>query len=310
MKNKCTAISLVWESGIIKNVLKPTCEILQDYCSEIVVAHCGPKDQLYLYDEYENVKVIPYDYKGNAVDVLWHLISQVPKGEWALLLDSDHRPSPELLENLDNSISFMNENNYDVAAIPTHHHEYNGNNVSHSGYPPPSTFVAGTYVVYNLFKVTDNLKINNNQGMHYAIVNNNIYYLPYCMNHLKLYFEYFASIFLCGYSNPTVHSFSDREKMLDTQHFEVYNQFKELKEKFNMPTSNEFKSMAYKHNVPQEIIEFFSNPNFCKENNPNTTGFLDHAYKFCTKYGFSMDESMIHNRYCGSECCKYKNRQL
>ena len=84
-----------------------------------------------------------------------------------------------------------------------------------------------------------------------------------------------------------------------------YDQFETLKVKFNMITSNDFKEKAYNREIPNEFFEFFSNPNFSKENNSETTPFLDHAYKFCKFYNFSMEESFVHTRSCNQECCQY-----
>jgi hypothetical protein len=115
---------------------------------------------------------------------------------------------------------------------------------------------------------------------------------------------------LCGYSFPPIHSFSKREHELDALNKENYIRFEELKSKLNMPTSNEFKTLAYRKEIPLEFVEFFSNPNFSKNNNRDTTHFLNNAHHFCIDYGFSFEESMKHKRFCGGECCKYKDIQL
>lgn len=319
MKNNVTVLSMVWESGIIKNVLLPTCEVVSPYCSKIIIAHCGPKDQMYLYDSYKHIKnleVIPYDYDGFAVDVIEFLIKFVPENEWMLFLDSDHRPTNALLTNLDDSISFLDANDYRIGSIPTQHHEFKSDFINYFGYPVPMTQrevdAKGTYTVKNLCKINKDFIINHHDGFHYGFdsANHKFYYLPYAINHYKLFFEYFSSMFLCGYSNPRVHSFSDEQRKLDDMNAHIYNQFEELKIKYNMPYSNDFKEKAYKNEVPQEFIDFFSNPTFFKGNNPNTTHFLDCSYSFCATFKFSFEESFNNKRFCGNVCCKYGDIQL
>jgi hypothetical protein len=319
MKNNVTVLSMAWESGIIKNVLLPTCEVVSPYCSKIIIAHCGPKDQMYLYDSYKHIKnlqIVPFDYDGFAVDVIEFLIKFVPENEWMLFLDSDHRPTNALLTNLDDSISFLNANDYQIGSFATQHHEFKDGIINYSGYPVPTTQkevqLNNIFTVRSLCKKNENFIINHNQGFHYVFdsINHKFYYFPYGMNHYKLFFEYFSSTFLSGYSNPRVHSFSKEECKLDIINEHVYQQFEELKIKYNMPYSNDFKEKAYRNEIPQEFVDFFSNSLFLKGNNSNTTNFLDHSYSFCTKFKFSFEESFSNKRVCGKECCKYGDIQL
>lgn len=319
MNNKVTALILCWESGIIQNVLFPTCKVISPYCSNIIITHCGPPSQLHRYNFYKeinNVKIVSYDYKGNAEDVLRHMMTMVPENEWALILDSDQRPSELFLKNIDNSIDTLNSIDCKIASFPTLHHEYQDDILNIFGNDYPQTQVEvdqkHTYTIRSLCKINNDFSIKSNNGMHYSFrsANNRHHYFPYPVNHYKLYFEYFSSIFLCGYSNPKVHSFSDREKELDIINAGKYEEFDALKLKLNMPTSNEFKDRAYNKTIPQEFIDFFSNPSLSKENNPNTSHFLDHGYKFCMNYKFSFYRSFSNSRYCGNPCCKYGDIQL
>jgi hypothetical protein len=309
LSENCTALIPVWETGIVKNVLSITCRIISPFVKKIVVLHCGPKSEYekcfnYLKD-INNITIEHYDYKGNAETVLNYLIKFVNQNEWALILDSDQRPTNEFLLNLKATIDYMDNHDYELGACSTIHHEYK-TELYIVGYPVPKNMSDASYYIYSLCKITKDFKIITNRGMHYSFINknNNPYYIPYGINHFKLYFEYYSSIFLSGYTDPTVHSRGEQLK-IEEKNRSYYVDFEKLKLKYNMITSNDFKEKAYKHEIPDEFFVFFSNPNFCKENNNETTCFLDHAYKFCTIYKFSMDESFKHDRACSNECCRY-----
>lgn len=305
----CTVLIPVWETGIVKNVLVTTCNLLSKYVKKIIVLHCGPKSEFIKCCDYlkniDNLTIEHFIYNGNAEVVLNYLISFVPKNEWSLILDSDQRPTNEFLINLKNNIDYMNQNNYDLGACSTIHHEFN-KELYIAGYPVPKELSNSMYYIYSLVKITDEFKVVTNRGMHYSFINknNNPYYIPYGINHYKLYFEYYSSIFLSGYTDPTVHSRGDQLK-IEEKNKHHYDQFTNLKLKYNMITSNDFKEKSYKKEVPAEFFDFFSNPNFSKEVNSETTCFLDHAYKFCKIYKFSMDESFNNKRICEHDCCKY-----
>ena len=305
----CTTLIPVWETGIVKNVLNITCKVISPYVKKIVVLHCGPKSEFEKCKEYllniNNLYVEHFEYKGEAESVFNYLSTFVNKNEWALFLDSDQRPTNDFLINLKSNIDYMDNNNYEFGACSTIHHEF-GKDLYIAGYPVPEKISNSMYYIYSLCKITSDFKVISNRGMHYSFINknNNPYYVKYGINHYKLYFEYYSSIFLSGYTDPTVHSRGDQLK-IEEKNRHYYDQFETLKVKFNMITSNDFKEKAYNREIPNEFFEFFSNPNFSKENNSETTPFLDHAYKFCKFYNFSMEESFVHTRSCNQECCQY-----
>lgn len=320
MKNNCTALIPVWESGIINNILLPTCEIIKDYFKKIVILHCGIKENMNLYDAYKhinNLNVELFNYGGESEAIMKRLGTFVPENEWGLVLDSDQRPTNMLLTNLDNSISFLDENGYGFASFPTFHHEYCENgSVQLSGNPPPQTeeevYKNHTYTVKSLLKMNKDFTVYSNKGMHYYFGPKNIKsrYFPYGINHYKLIFEYYSSIFLCGYTNPLVHSDRKEHFDLDEKNKDIYRQFEELKKETGLFISNDFQEKAYRNEIPSKFIQFFSNPMFAKVNNPNTTLFLNNGYIFCTKYNFSFSESLSNKRYCGNSCCKYNGGQF
>lgn len=319
MKNNCTALTFVWESGIIRNVLLPTCEVMKNYVDKIVILHCGSKSQMGEYDAFSyisNVYVEWFDYKGEIDSVIHYISKFVPKNGWALFLDSDQRPTELMLSNLGNSIFDLESNNIRFGAYNTVHHEYS-KNLYIKGYPPPSREEYNRQPVYALrclVKMNEYFNVVSNHGMHYSFRSDrdDILYFPHGLNHYKLYFEYFSSIFLTGYSDPTMHTRSQIPEQVekDQKNKDFYIQFEQLKRKYNMMLSNDFNDRSYTKTIPSEFFEFFSNPMFDKTKNPNTTHFLHNAFIFCTQYKFSLDESLSHKRYCGNACCKYGNIQL
>jgi hypothetical protein len=112
-QENCTALIPVWETGIIKNVLSVTCKIISPYVKKIVVLHCGPKSEFEKSKEYfaniNNLHIEHFEYTGEAESVLRYLTTFVPKNEWALFLDSDHRPTESLLLNLKKFCQFSPE---------------------------------------------------------------------------------------------------------------------------------------------------------------------------------------------------------
>ncbi len=310
----CTVLIPVWETGIVKNVLSETCKLISAYVKKIVVLHCGPKSEFDKCKNHltniNNLYVEHFEYKGEAESILSYLSTFVIKNEWALFLDSDHRPTESLLLNLKNSIDLLENNNCHFGSFATIHHEFiNKCHVYGKDVPKNQTEVESrsSYTIRMLCKITDNFKVFSNKGMHYSFQsdNNKSMYLPYGLNHYKLYFEYYSSIFLCGYSNPTVHSFSDEEKLKDENCKHYYDDFETLKIKYNMRLSNDFKERSYNNDIPVEFLQFFYNNPFLKCENPDTTHFLDHSKIFCEKYNFKFEESFSNLRYCGNDCCVY-----
>jgi hypothetical protein len=310
----CTCLIPAWETGIIKNVLSITCKLISPYVKKIVVLHCGPLSEYQKCCEYfkgiDNVLFEHYDYKGEAESVLTYLGKFVPENEWALFLDSDHRPTEKFLINLCSSIELLESQNCYFGSIATIHHEFrDGLNIYGKEIPKNQEEVnaKSAYTIKQLVKISKDFKVSTHKGMHYSFSsgNNKSLYLPYGLNHYKLYFEYYSSIFLCGYSDQTVHSFANEDKLKDENCKHFYQQFSELKQKYNMMVSNDFKEKSYSNTIPIEFFEFFSKNNFLRTEDPNISHFLDHAKMFCTKYNFSFDESFRHTRYCGNECCIY-----
>jgi hypothetical protein len=318
----CTALIPAWESGIISNVLLQTCEVMRDYVNKIVILHCGSKDQMGIYDSFKsipNVHVEWFDFQGNVEPALKHLSTFVPSGDWALFLDSDQRPCPLFLENLVSNLETLNKVNHNFGCVPVVHHEFKSCIFWKSGWPIKSSTLEDAiknseYLLNPLVRITDEFMVESNRGMHYGFgIHGKPYsYFPHPINHYKLYFEYFSSIFLTGYFDPMVHSRIAMPETIrkDEVNKEHYQAFVELKRKHAMPLSNDFNDKVYQKSVPEEFTEFFSNPQFSKNNNPETTHFLDNAYHFCVDYKFSLDESLNHTRFCGDTCCRYGDKQL
>ena len=107
MNNNCTAVSFVWETGIIENVLMPTCEVMNDYVKKTIILHCGSKAQMSVYDKFRhipNVHIEWFPFDGTIDPVFSYIPSLIPENEWALILDSDQRPTEQFLKRLPESI--------------------------------------------------------------------------------------------------------------------------------------------------------------------------------------------------------------
>ena len=315
---KCSALIMVWESGIIKNLLLKTCELIHPYFNKIVIFHCGPSSQMFLYDEYKhipNVHIEKCDFNGEVDSVLKKLSSVIPTGEWGFFMDSDHRPTESLLLNLESNIELLEKSDCNYGGFPTVPHIYSDDdvcNIEWGYYPVPTDQTKCGYITRILVRMHDGFQIYTNKGMHYSFwstTNGKSLYLPYGLGHFKLNYEFYSSIFLSGYTEPRVHASNPDTNPIEILNSNYYEQFNNLKVKYNMLTSNDFKEKSYSKTIPQEFFDFFSNENFLREKNPNTTNFLNSAYIFCTKYGFNFDQSFTNKRYCGQPCCVYNEKQ-
>jgi hypothetical protein len=315
---RCTALIMVWESGIIKNLLLKTCDLIHPYFNKIVIFHCGPSSQMFLYDEYKhipNIHIEKCDFNGEVDSVLKKLSTFIPMGEWGLFLDSDHRPTESFLLNLESNIELLEKNNCNYGGFPTVPHVYSDDDickVEWGFYPVPTHQSECCYIARILVRMHEGFEIYTNKGMHYSFFSNtnmNMLYLPYGIGHFKLNFEMHSSLFLSGYTEPRVHAPDPDNNPIEILNSKYYEEFNNLKKKYNMITSNDFKERAYAKTIPQEFFDFFSNENFLKEKNSNTTIFLNSANIFCTKYRFKFDQSFTNKRYCGNSCCIYNGEQ-
>lgn len=311
MDAKLSLLIPVWETGIFyRIVVDKLLKKYRSYFFNVNILHCGPKSEYdkcnqYLKDNIniKNINFEYFDYKGVADTPIQKLINSVENGDWGLLLDSDQIPEKKFLDNF-RSITkqLIDKNSY--LMLPTSHHEWNQDNILNISKEAPLTYTPDTYCIRPLFQKNETTAVQSNKGFHYTIVddkNKSMLYLPYHIVHLKLYFEYFSSIFLCGWKDPYCHTFTEEEIKNFKDQQQYLNEFEQLKKKTNVLTSNKFMELCYNNSVPNEFIEFFSNKIFSKET--NKCNFLSHAFKFCTEYNFNFNESFKHKRECNCKLC-------
>ena len=178
MKHNINLICPVWESGIVNNILVDTCKKCLPYVNKIIIAHCGPQSEFStlkkLFDYSDNIIFYHYStFDGDAGRVIQELIHLYNSADdWVMLLDSDQRPSNNLLLNLHDIVDDCKNNNVTGVRFPTYHHHWDVDdnlNIEVQSYNNMDDVIDNHgYTIKSLFQVKDTY-IKTNHGMHYDI---------------------------------------------------------------------------------------------------------------------------------------------
>lgn len=234
-------------------ILKETIEIIEPYFDEIHIVDNGSTDQtstlVNLSPKITYMRIENWD--GNWPRCYYDAIRYVRKGEWFVFHDSDERPSPEMLKNLQEIIRFANLSRINTFSVQGCHHSYNDMNQGSSQY---YAVIANPGFTKANFLKRDDMKIAafgghtgfqlfKRKAMELRDLNPHFFY-----NHYKSRASVRLSSFAHGFMYPT--TFGGLQPYAD--------QIIQLRNELGITKMSQLYEMLYTKNIPQKILDLVS----------------------------------------------------
>ncbi len=157
-----------------------TAKVCEKHFDSIVILNSGPKE---FYERLKNnvssnIEVKQLEKFLEIESCRRAMIEDVPTNEWVLWLDADERPSPELLNNLDDVLKLADEDNYNIIRLIWCEHT---EGIRIPVYTPlPKTheefvnkFSGHYFMPLRLVKKQEGISVASNFGAHELFVLNN-----------------------------------------------------------------------------------------------------------------------------------------
>lgn len=284
-------------------LLRGTFQLVKPYFDSLHFLDTGSTDDTPSLEREFDLTYIRYPKLDNKDwgPTIKQSFSRVPDGDWFVFMDSDERPSQNMLDRLRSDIQTCLDNGttqgryfgvHHMEGPPTHKPK---NQISDFLNPflNLQPMVNGTPEVFT--KAALNLKGNNevpSWGPHFGIgaLNNRYTWFPSFYNHVKTTRQTVESWIICSY--PLLYTHGGVKN--STEH----KQLVALANKYNMPTGQELIKAARTNSIPQEMMDLFAS-------------WKDSAYEICRYYNTWAYEYKFDARdtlpRCGDVCCLYAN---
>ena len=303
-----------------------TAKVCEKHFDSIVIINSGPKE---FYERLKNnvssnIEVKQLEKFLEIESCRRAMIEDVPANEWVLWLDADERPSPELLNNLDDVLKLADEDNYNIIRLIWCEHT---EGIRIPVYTPlPKTheefinkFSGHYFMPLRLVKKQEGISVASNFGAHELFVLNNekVMYSPNIVYHMKSHIQYYQSVVFSGFLNPFAHvNCSNLEVLRECLNHPNYIELRNFQKKHKIFTSNDFVQKV-KIEKDEEFIKeikllFSSFKDIdisgglgTQHNNVNVT--FKYMKDFSEKYGLNVESP---HYPCNENCCNYDGIQL
>lgn len=299
-------------------MVKRTILVCEPYFDKIHIVNSGViefEDKLKSISNKIEIRTIE-NYHGDK-EFCWRAhFYGLDQGDWVLWLDSDERPTQDLLDDIDNIIKECESSKKtNVRFLSYTHHLNDGklkfDDLDFKNFINQRKINPGNSFLFDRFIKIDKSQTNPISvfGDHGFIMSNKEHhgfwiYKPHVINHYKSNKQLAITCTLTMFFNPLTH-FSDLNRINGTLNSEEFNIFENFKKETGIFTQNQFyKSIVIDKNV--DITNKFKE--MCRSDLFKNSKYLYNGmYNWVVNHDLNFE--MI-EYYCGNECCKYKNIQL
>lgn len=298
------------------DIVRNTVNVCEPYFDEIQIVNSGPIEfQEKLKNINSKLKIRQIEFYHGDKEFCWrahYYGSEI--GDWVMWLDSDERPSQELLDNIDNIIESCEKENKTSTKFLSYTHYYNDGKmtyhdcdvdvfVSSRKNDPGTSFLFDRFIQIN--DITNPNSVFGDHGFIKSDINHHASkYFPFVINHYKTNAQFAQTCTLTMFFNPLTH-FSDLKRINETLKSEEFRIFEQFKNEEKVFTPNEF----YKKVVLEKDVVFIEK--FKKMCNSdlfkNSKCLFNGMYNWSVLYDLNFKMS---DYYCGKKCCLYKEIQL
>lgn len=285
--------------------LRDTVRISQEFFEAIHLIDTGSTDETESLRHADRVRYRRLeDWRDDWPLAYSESLREIPHGDWFLFLDSDERPSPPLLDHLQEDVQRFDAAGVNCGHLPGMLH------LSGRPVPAQSQELASVLQVWpathedflrhpcwtkrNLIKRLPTTYLAAN-GAHcgFCQAPERSRYLPRFYNHYKSAREIAASTVLCSWHCLEAYGVP--------QESPEWQRHRTLRELTGLGSASEFLRVAQAGDLPPVWLEFWQT----LEHSSLPT--LVEYWKFAFRFGFSTQPEAS---YCGHACCRYRGEQL
>jgi glycosyltransferase involved in cell wall biosynthesis len=286
------------------DMLRDTFRVIRPYFHTIHLLDTGSTDDTPKLAEEFNLNYFRHDGLDNSNwgPTISLALSQIKMGRWYVYMDSDERPSPHMLDRLDEYVSYLHKNNigqgviYNILHLDGKHVEFGESVDQHVASWDAEGIIVGGRPKRNPFcKGAINRYFKNNvstNGPHFGIdsYNKKAAWLPTYYNHYKTQNQAEISWIMCSWPFGRYHGLKKDcpEEQL----------FMSIAHNHNIPTGQELQQRALAGTLPTEFLEA------TKAWKDSKSDLLRSYYNWANVYNFKINNK---SPYCGDVCCRYRD---